>query len=261
MSLDQPNDFVKHQTTTRDAFLAGRITLSQPRHGFRAGFDSVLLGAAVAGGTDRLLDLGAGVGTAALVALTLGRAEQAVLVERHAETAALARVNVEGNGFSGRAEVLTLDILSAGPLRDAAGLRANHFHTVIANPPFFDAGQGTLAPEASRADARHMAQEGLDAWVRCAAGSAAADGDFVIVYPAQGLAALLAALAPRFGALTILPISPRSGLPSTRVLVRGRKGSRAPLTLLANRPLHGADGRDFAPEFDAIFRGEAALDW
>lgn len=261
MSLDQPSDFVKHQTTTRDAFLAGRITLSQPRNGFRAGFDSVLLGAAVRAGTQNLLDLGAGVGTAGLVALALGRAEHAVLVERHAETAALARDNVEGNSFAGRAEVLTLDILSPGPLRTAAGLKTNHFGTVIANPPFFEAGQGTRAPEASRADARHMAQEGLDAWVRCAAGSAAADGDFVIIYPAPGLTALLAALAPRFGALTILPISPRPGLAATRVLVRGKKGSRAPLTLLASRALHGADGRGFAPEFDAIFRGAAALDW
>lgn len=261
MSLDQPSDFVKHQTTTRDAFLAGRITLSQPRHGFRAGFDSVLLGAAVRAGTDNLLDLGAGVGTAALVSLALERAERAVLVERHAETAALARGNIETNGFAGRAEVLTLDILGAGSRREAAGLQANHFASVIANPPFFDAGQGTLAPEASRADARHMAQEGLDAWVRCAAGSAAADGDFLIIYPAQGLVSLLAAMAPRFGALTLLPVSPRPGLPAARVLVRGRKGSRAPLTLLASRPLHGANGRAFAPEFDAIFRGEAALDW
>ena len=96
---------------------------------------------------------------------------------------------------------------------------------------------------------------------RCAAGCAAADGEVIIVYPASGLQTLLTAMAPRFGALTILPISPRPGLPATRVLVRGRKGSKAPLTLLAGRALHGADGRDFAAEFDAIFRGEAALDW
>jgi tRNA1(Val) A37 N6-methylase TrmN6 len=251
MSLDQPSDFVKHQTTTRDAFLAGRITLSQPRNGFRAGFDSVLLGAAVRNGTQNLLDLGAGVGTAGLVALALGRAERATLVERHAETAALARENIADNGFSGRAEALTLDILASGPTRQAAGLAANQFDAVIANPPFFDAGQGTLAPEASRADA----------WIRCAAGCATAGGEFVIVYPAQGLSALLAAMAPRFGAVTVLPISPRPGAPATRVLVRGKKGSRAPLTLLAGRALHGEDGRDFAQEFDAIFRGAAALDW
>ena len=261
MSLDQPTDFVKHQTTTRDAFLAGRITLSQPRNGFRAGFDSVLLGAAVRAGTESLLDLGAGVGTAGLVALALDRARHATLVERHGETVTLARENVVGNGFAERAEVLELDILAPGSVRHAAGLRANHYETVIANPPFFEAGQGTLAPETSRADARHMAQEGLDAWVKCAAGCAAAGGELIVVYPAQGLTTLLNAMTARFGSIAILPISPRAGQAATRILVRGIKGSRAPLTLLAGRVLHGESGRDFMPEFDAIFRGAAALDW
>ncbi|KFL29111.1 hypothetical protein JP75_23045 [Devosia riboflavina] len=241
--------------------MAGRITLSQPRNGFRAGFDSVLLGAAVRAGTEGLLDLGAGVGTAGLVALAMERARHATLVERHGETAALAHDNVASNGFVGRAEVLVLDILAPGSVRNAAGLRANHFQTVIANPPFFEAGQGTLAPETSRADARHMAQEGLDAWVKCAAGCAAGGGELIVVYPAQGLTALLNAMTARFGAITVLPISPRAGQAATRILVRGIKGSRAPLTLLAGRALHGESGRDFMPEFDAIFRGVAALDW
>ena len=64
MSVDEATDLVKQQTPTRDAFLGGRLTLSQPRNGFRAGLDSVLLGAAVPAGTGRLLDMGAGVGTA-----------------------------------------------------------------------------------------------------------------------------------------------------------------------------------------------------
>ena len=261
MSLDQPSDFVKHQTTTRDAFLAGRITLSQPRHGFRAGFDSVLLGVAVREGSERLLDLGAGVGTAGLVALAMGRAASATLVERHGETAALARANIADNGFAERAGVLDLDILAPAAVRREAGLGENTYDRVIANPPYFGAGQGTLAPEASRADARHMGRDDLDAWMRCAVGAAAGGAEVIIVYPAAGLADLLAAMEGRFGALTVLPLAPRVEQAARRVLVRGIKGSRAPLTLLHTRALHGESGRDFAPQFDAIFRGQAALVW
>lgn len=260
MSLDQPTDFVKHQSVTRDAFLGGRLTLSQPRSGFRAGLDSVLLGAAVPeGGT--LLDLGAGVGTAGLVSLRLGRAGRADLVERDAPTAALARSNVADNGFGAVARVLELDIGAKASVRRAAGLVDNAYDIVIANPPFFAAGQGTLAPDASRADARHMAAEGLELWVRCAAASAKAGGVSIVIYPAEGLAALLAAFEGRFGGLTILPLCPRPGAPASRVLVLGRKGARAPLTLLASRALHGESGNGFGPDFDAIFRGAAPLDW
>lgn len=235
--------------------------MSQPSHGFRAGLDSVLLGAAVARNTENLLDLGAGVGTASLVSLALGLAGNATMVERHDETSALAGRNIAGNGLASRATALCLDILDKPALRREAGLLDNYYDAIIANPPFFGAGQGTLAPDDSRADARHMAVDGLETWLRCAAGAAKAGGEIIFIYPAAGLAALLAAFTPRFGAITILPLTPRPDQPASRILVRGIKGSRAPLTLLASRPLHGEADRAFAPEFDAIFRGTSVLDW
>jgi tRNA1Val (adenine37-N6)-methyltransferase len=52
---------------TRDAFLGGRITLLQPRRGYRAATDPVLLAAfAPARPGDAVLDLGCGAGAAAL---------------------------------------------------------------------------------------------------------------------------------------------------------------------------------------------------
>ncbi|QYO77592.1 tRNA1(Val) (adenine(37)-N6)-methyltransferase [Devosia salina] len=246
---------------TRDAFLGGRLTLSQPRNGFRAGLDSVLLGAAVPAGTGRLLDMGAGVGTAGLVALALERATGADLAERDAATLDLAARNIAENGFAGRAVALAADVEAKAVQRRAAGLADNTYDVVIANPPFFGSGQGTPAPEASRAAARHMGPEALDLWVRCAAACARAGGMAIFIYPAQGLAALLARFEPRFGAMVVLPLSPRPGEPASRILLRGTKGSRAPLTLLASRAMHGPTGNDFAPEFDAVFRGAAALDW
>ncbi len=259
MSLDQPEPVVKHHSVTRDGFLGDRLKLLQPRHGFRAGLDSVLLGAAVRAGTGRLLELGAGVGTASLVALELGRADSAVLAEREPQALDLARANVEDNGFSGRAAVVAADVEAAAGMRRAAGLADNAFGAVIANPPYFNL--GTLAPDEGRAAARHMPADRLAHWARVAAAAAAAGGDVIFIYPADRLVALLAAMEPRFGALTVLPLSPRAGEAASRVLVRGVKGSRAPLTLLASRALHGGDGRAFAPEFEAIFRGNAALDW
>lgn len=261
MSLDQPDTFVKHQTVSRDAFLGGRLTVSQPREGFRAGLDSVLLGAAVGPDRHRLLDLGAGVGTAAYVALALNPGLTAVLAEREQDALELARRNGLDNGLADRATVLELDVTGTAGDRRAAGLVDNGFDVVIANPPFFSQHAGTLASDDRRAAARHMNPGEIEAWARTAAAACAAAGEVIFIYPAQGLGPLLAAVSQRFGAVTVLPLSPRPGLPANRVLLRGTKGSRAPFRLLANRALHEAEGARFCPDFDAIFRGLGRLDW
>lgn len=259
MSLDQPKAFVKHQSVTRDAFLGGRLTLSQPGKGFRAGLDSVLLGAAVAPDRTALLDMGCGFGTAAFVALAHNAGLTATLADSNAEMAALAEANAADNGFADRARIVITDIAGKGADRRAAGLMDNGYDAVIANPPFF--ADGTLASDPGRAGARHMDATALDLWIKAAAGLAAGGGEVIFVYPAQSLAPLLAGFTQRFGAVTVLPLVPREGEKASRVLVRGIKGSRAPLTLLASRALHEPEGRAFRPEFDAIFRGSARLVW
>jgi tRNA1(Val) A37 N6-methylase TrmN6 len=267
MSLDHAADLVKQQTPTRDAFLGGRLTVSQPVRGFRAGLDSVLLGASVAPDTQSLLDLGAGVGTAALVAMADRPELTATLVERDPNMVALAGLNIVQNSLTNRARVLELDVTGPGSARAAAGLAADHFGAVIANPPFFDPGRGT-APSARGAAARHMDDASLDAWVRTAASHAAPEGEVIFIHVASALPALLAAMGSRFGAITVLPLLPRANGPASRILVRGIKGSRAPFRLLASRAFHetgeggDASGRQkFTPEFDAIFRGMGRLVW
>ena len=55
------------EAITEDAVLGGRVTLRQPREGFRVAIDSILLAAAVpADAAETVLDVGAGVGAAAI---------------------------------------------------------------------------------------------------------------------------------------------------------------------------------------------------
>ncbi len=258
MSLAQGDKIVKRPDVTSDAFLGGRLTLVQPKTGFRAGLDSVLLGAAVGHSAGDLLDLGAGAGTAGLVALANHEALAATLVESDPDMAELARENIAGNGLAARANVIELDLTAPGRARASAGLVADHYVSVIANPPFFEAG---TAPAKSRAAARHLPPEALDAWVKTAASHAASGGEIVFIHTAERLASLLQSFAARFGAIVVLPLTPRDGEPAHRVLVRGIKGSRAPLTLLGSRALHTPGGRNFRPEFEAIFRGRDRLHW
>lgn len=259
MSVNQPPEFVKPQAYTKDAFLGGKLSVTQAKSGFRAGIDSVLLGASVPKGARKLLDLGAGAGVAAMCAMDHDPALEAVLAEIDPATADLATDNIRANGFDARAEVLTLDVLASGKERKAAGLETDLFDVVIANPPYFDA--GTLAQDAGRAGARHMASHLLEGWVKTAVSSAHAQGTVIFIHTAEALPHLLSAFASRMGGITLLPLAPRLGMAASRVMVRGHKGSRAPLTLLPPVALHDGPSHQFAPALDSVFRGTARFDW
>ena len=233
---------------TYDAVLGGRLRIWQPAAGFRAGSDAVLLAAACpARPGDSLLDLGCGVGTAMLCVAARVPGTIVTGVERHAPTAALARRNA-GNDAVVEADVLALP----------GTLRARGFDHVILNPPYLSVGSGPDAADRGRADARREGGAGdLVAWCDVACRRAGPTGTVAAIARADRLADLLTALAPRLGAIVILPIAPSPNAAARRVIVRGRKDARAPLRLLAPLVTHDVDGR--TPEYEAVLREAAPL--
>jgi tRNA1(Val) A37 N6-methylase TrmN6 len=243
------------QATTDDRFLGGALCIVQPRRGYRAGMDALLLAASIGEGR-RVLDVGAGVGVVGLaVARRLPEAE-VVLVEREPGLAALARANCARNGLAGRVRVIEADVVR--PLAELARLRplAHSFDHVLANPPYHTRGQCTTGPSTGGAHA--MGEGDLDRWVRFMAAMAAPGGMLSLVHRPDALDAIIAATRGRFGGHVIRPLHARAGASASRVLVHAVKGSRAPLTLAAGLVLHEADGR-FRPAIDAALRAGAAL--
>ncbi len=246
--------------TTDDAFLGGRLHLLQPKSGYRAGLDAILLAAAieVKAPATRVLDAGAGVGAAGLAVVARVPAAGVVLVELEPRLAALARENIDRNGLSSRVNVIEADICAPAATLAALGLKPESFDHVLANPPYLEAGRGSAPPDAMKAGAHVMAVGGLDRWVRFLAHMAAPGSTVTIIHRAEALSELLGALEGRFGALEMLPVHPRAGAPAHRILIAGRKGSRAAPKLHPGLVLHG-EGNGFRPDVEAILRDGAPL--
>ena len=242
---------------TEDAFLGGRVRILQPAKGYRAGVDAVLLAATVAARSwkpqHRVLDVGAGVGTVGLcIAARLAHAH-VVLMEREPELSKLAARNVALNGLNDRVAVATARVGGTALELQSAQLEEQHYDDVVANPPYHSSGKGTSAPNAIKAASHEMPDADLDTWVRFMTRMAKPDGHATMVHKAEALALVLQAMRGRFGAIRVLPVYPRDGEPASRIIVRGTKGSRAPLQVLPPVVLHGA-GNAFLPNAAAIFR-------
>jgi tRNA1(Val) A37 N6-methylase TrmN6 len=245
--------------TTTDDFLGGRLSIVQPKTGHRAGSDAVFLAAAVdAQAGEAVLDAGAGVGVAGLCLLARVPKTTVAAVELDARQCAIASENAERNGLSDRFAAIGADITAPAKDLAAAGLIREGYSQVMANPPFYVEGAVRIAPDAARAAAHVMPRGELGRWVRFLTTMAAPKGTLTVIHRADCLGALLDLLQDRFGDLAVFPLFPKAAEPAVRVIVQGRKGSRAGLRLLSGLVLHGPDGA-YTAEAEAVLRGGEAL--
>jgi tRNA1Val (adenine37-N6)-methyltransferase len=229
-----------------ETFLGGRVVAEQPADGFRSGTDAVMLAAAIpARAGEAVLELGVGAGVASLCLAARVAGLSIAGVEIDESLAALARANATASGA--KMKIITADIFALPPAikRD--------FDQVICNPPF----HGESVPPPNPARARALMDDGnLAHWLSTGLQRTVSGGFFTTILRTDRLTEALEAL-PRRG-VHVLPLWPRVGMVSKRVIVQTRKGSRAPFALLSGLAMHEADGR-YTPQAEAVLRDGGSL--
>ncbi len=253
------NETARLSECSDDAFLGGRLRILQPRKGFRAGIDSVLLAAAVpARAHEEVFEAGAGPGVAALCLLARVPGCRVVALENNPSYAELARENARRNRMAERFQVHVGDALRAGKTDDAAGLRPARFDHAFANPPFHAAGRARSPVDAARAGA-HVRPAPLRDWLAALLRMVRPKGSISVIQPATALSELLTVLEELdAGAVRVCPLWPRAGAAASRVIVQARRGVKAPPCLLPGLILHKADNA-FTEEAEALLRAGGAL--
>jgi tRNA1(Val) A37 N6-methylase TrmN6 len=212
---------------TDDAFLGGQLRLRQPRSGHRAGHDAMLLAAATpACRGDRVVELGAGVAAAGLAVAKRVHGIELILVEIDPSLAALARSNAIANGLA--ADVVVLDVEADASAFAAAGLSPDSVDVVLTNPPFNDPLRHRASPDRARETAHMASPTTLNSWIHAARRILKSDGVLSLIWRADGIAEVLAALDRGFGSFQILPVHVDQGSPAIRVLIGAKKGGKAP---------------------------------
>jgi tRNA1(Val) A37 N6-methylase TrmN6 len=226
---------------TEDLFLGGQLRLCQPKSGHRAGHDAMLLAAATSARPgDLVVEFGAGVGAAGLAVARRTGGITLVLVEFDDALARLARDNAVRNAIDAR--VLEIDAASPGSAYATVGVPPGSADVVLMNPPFNDRARHRASPDPSRASA-HMADKGtLERWVDSARRLLKSGGALTLIWRADAIAEVLAALGRGFGSLAIQPVHADAARPAIRVLVRAVKGGKAPARILAGAMLNDESG-------------------
>lgn len=240
---------------SQDAFYGGQVTVFQPRQGFRAGTDSVLLAASLPSQScGTALEIGCGAGGALLPAAWRLAHLHFTGLEQDTRYAALAQRGVEANGFSGRVEIHT------GQAQALPTDWQNRFDLVFSNPPFFDA-QQTQAPKLAKHGA-YVESIPLKAWLRAMLFALRPKGTLILIHRASELARLLTYLDRQSGEICICPIHAYPGAAAKRVLIRARKGLRpGALRMLEPLYLYTSPGGERTDQALEMQQNGAGLSW
>jgi len=244
---------------TDDAFLGGRIHCLQPQKGYRSGLDAVFLAAVIPARPGEItLEAGSGTGIASLCLAALVENLNIVGLDIDPQSIALARQNAVRNGFEQNATFIEGDLSGSFKALENNGIVQNLYDHVFANPPYFAEAAAQVSPNAGKAKANIMGTEGLDKWLKFLTAVVKPHGTITIIHRAEALHALTHGFEGRAGGLKIYPLFPKAGLPASRVIVQGIKGSRAQSRLLQGQLMHEADGT-FTARVQAILRNGERL--
>jgi tRNA1Val (adenine37-N6)-methyltransferase len=248
---------------TQDALFGGSVVLFQPPRGggYRTNVDALLLAGFAASppaapgsvppGTGPGLratskvpplafDLGAGVGAVGLALLRLGAARRVVFVEIDEHPAAMARRNLDANGWTDRGEVVRADV------RDVARARRGEAALVVCNPPYIAPGKGRVRA----AEARARSGE-LGIFIEAARQLAGRKARVCFVYPAAELGPLLGRLAAEgLHAKRVRFVHGTPEAPARVVLVEAQAGKAGGLHVMPPLVEHAARG--YTAEMQAL---------
>jgi tRNA1(Val) A37 N6-methylase TrmN6 len=235
---------------TLDGFLGGRLTIAQPKKGFRAGHDTVLLAAAVpAQNGSAVLELGAGVGTAGLCLAARVAHVRVTGIEIDPSLVALANENAARNAMADRVRFELGDVAMLGN-------PAQHWDHVFFNPPFHPAA-GQESPRRGRDSAMRDLSNAIGDWTRIALALTRPGGKVTAIIRSDRVEEILAAVEEGSGTV-VFPLFPRSGEIPKRSIVQLAKDRPEPLRIAAGLILHQADGRN-TEAAEAVLRHAAAL--
>ena len=239
--------------TSEDWFLTDRLLVQQPKKGFRAGGDSLLLSAAVpALAGESVLELGSGVGVVSLALASRVAGLGLHLVEIDGDTAALARHNIAVNHQAGRLDVSQASVLTGDAHSTDLFVQGTFFDHCYCNPPYFD-------PRATRHSDHHLADLArrtstpLSAWVKAMVRWTKSGGTMTMICRAHSSVEVLSAFERSAGGIELIPLYPKPDEPAVNVIIRGVKGSRAAFRLRQGLTIRDGGGK-LAPEVEQIQR-------
>ncbi len=187
--------------------LTGGWSIAQRKKGHRHSTDDLLTGwyaIELAPAANRILDLGAGLGSVGLIALWRSPAATLVAIEAQEISFALLEQNIARNGLADRVRAIH------GDIREVR--LAETFDLVTGSPPYWDVSEGVVPADPQKAHARFELRGDIRDYAIAARAALAEAGRFVFCFPTvQRARAEAACRAAELSVIRARNVIPRAG--------------------------------------------------
>ena len=210
---------------TENAFLDGKLSLFQPTKGFRAGLDSVLLAASVnAQSGEKVLEIGAGVGTVLFCLMKRISGLEATGIEIMEEYHTLSLINAKRNKINAN--------LILGDFFNYENLKKKIFDQIFFNPPYYPASNYKTS-ENKLLDIANIEYPGiLKKMLIFALKRCKPYGYITLIHRPARISDILSILNNGAGDIKILPIVSSNSKNASRIIIRARKSAKGDTKLL-----------------------------
>lgn len=238
---------------TEDYLLDKQIKIFQPKNGYRASSDAVLLAAAAQkiAAKDKILDIGSGTGAISLCLAERFRLQspQIIGIELQQELTTLANLSAKENGFT-NLKYINADIFNSG-------LEFCSFNHVFSNPPYFTPNMPT-SPLKGKATAHNFNGVNLNEWINICIKMLCPQGYFYMINRAEALQEILSSIGTKLGEISIFPIYSKKEQCAKRIIIQAKKDSKAPLQIMPPLFVHNENG-EYTPRAQEILRKGLSL--
>lgn len=239
---------------TQDYLLDKKIKIFQPLDGYRASSDAVMVSSLICNvkNADKILDIGSGTGAISLCLAQRFPQAEIIGLEIQAKLAELSNKSAEANRFE------NLRFINQDIREKSSELQFCSFAHVITNPPYSK--QDMPSPNMSKALAHNHHDFSLKEWINFAIKMLRPQGYFYMINRAEAIDEILATIHGRLGEIKIIPLFSKIGQPAKRVLIQGRKDSKAPSKIIAGLIIHDETGNYTSKAEEILRLGKSLLD-
>ncbi|MDR3179906.1 MAG: methyltransferase [Holosporaceae bacterium] len=220
---------------TKDYILKGKLSLLQPKHGYRVAIDPIILAGFVSlQHNQSVLDVGCGVGTISLILKLRNPSAIITAIDVDPDICDICLRNAKENS-------LDLDVVNIGieNFHGNPSYNGKTFDHIVTNPPFFSRESFKISNTKLLANFETIE---LTDWISFCLKKLKNGGTLHIIHHASRISDILSSLGQKVGAIEITPVFPKKDMDAIRIIVSGKKGSRKSTKITGGLVLHDNDG-------------------